>query len=151
MSAGTGVGNEPASSSAGGVFLELRLRGRGSCGQIADALRAAGIEVWFDRSELRGGDLWDQSIRQQIRECRLFVPVISRHTDSRREGYFRREWKLAVDRTHDMSEQLGEGHLALAAALEEAPDFRRAGDEFDRRWRWLREARGCCNIAGSSQ
>ena len=38
--------------------------------------------------------------------ARLFVPVISTRTDARREGYFRREWKLAVERTHDMSERV---------------------------------------------
>jgi TolB-like protein len=31
--------------------------------------------------------------------------VISANTETRDEGYFRREWKLAVDRTHDMSEK----------------------------------------------
>ena len=72
--------------------------------RICDVLRAAGIEVWFDQSELRGGDAWDQQIRHQIRECALFVPVISAHTQARLEGYFRREWRLAVDRTHDMAD-----------------------------------------------
>ena len=60
----------------------------------------AGIEVWFDQSELRGGDAWDQSIRKQIKTCALFVPIISRNTPmSGAEGYFRLEWKLAVDRS----------------------------------------------------
>jgi hypothetical protein len=31
--------------------------------------------------------------------------VICAHTEARDEGYFRGEWKLAVDRTHDMSEK----------------------------------------------
>jgi adenylate cyclase len=70
--------------------------------RIAEALRAAGIEVWFDQSELRGGDAWDHKIRDQIHDCRLFIPVISAHTERRDEGYFRREWSLAVDRTRDM-------------------------------------------------
>jgi hypothetical protein len=48
--------------------------------RLAEALRSAGMEVWFDREELRGGDAWDQKIRQQIRDCRLFVPIISAHT-----------------------------------------------------------------------
>ncbi len=68
--------------------------------KICVALRSAGIEVWFDKSELRGGDAWDASIRQQIKNCTLFVPVISRTTQARDEGYFRLEWKLAVDRSH---------------------------------------------------
>ena len=59
-----------------------------------------GIEVWFDQSALRGGDAWDASIRRQIRDCALFVPVISANTQAREEGYFRLEWKLAVDRSH---------------------------------------------------
>ncbi|MBV8144955.1 MAG: TIR domain-containing protein, partial [Gammaproteobacteria bacterium] len=68
--------------------------------RICEALRAAGIEVWFDQSELRGGDAWDQSIRKQIKACALFLPLISKHTHERAEGYFRLEWKLAVDRSH---------------------------------------------------
>ena len=68
--------------------------------RICDALRAAGLEVWFDQSELRGGDAWDASIRRKIKDCALFVPLISANTDARSEGYFRLEWKLAVDRSH---------------------------------------------------
>ena len=67
------------------------------------ALRAAGIEVWFDQSELRGGDAWDQKIRRQIKSCALFMPLISARTRVRTEGYFRLEWKLAVDRSHLMA------------------------------------------------
>ena len=57
-----------------------------------EALRAAGLEVWFDQSELRGGDAWDAAIRKQVKECALFVPLVSANTDARSEGYFRREW-----------------------------------------------------------
>jgi hypothetical protein len=32
--------------------------------------------VWFDESELRGGDAWDAKIRRQINECALFMPII---------------------------------------------------------------------------
>src|SRR6204780_5396084 len=76
--------------------------GRKSC----EALGAAGVEVWFDRSELRGGDVWDRKIREQIHQCRLFMPIISANTEARVEGYFRREWKLAVARMHDRSERV---------------------------------------------
>ena len=74
--------------------------------RIADALRAIGVEVWFDQSELRGGDTWDSKIKKQIRDCSLFVAVISAHTSARREGYFRREWKLAIERTLDRDDDL---------------------------------------------
>ena len=89
--------------SSKGVFLSYASEDASVAKRICDALRMAGIEVWFDQSELRGGDAWDQKIRQQIRDCALFVPVISAHTQERSEGYFRLEWKLAVDRSHLMA------------------------------------------------
>ena len=66
-------------------------------------MRAAGIEVFLDQSELRGGDVWDQKIRREIHECALFIPVISATTASRHEGYFRLEWDLADQRSHMMA------------------------------------------------
>jgi len=82
------------------VFLSYASQDAGAALRICEALRAAGVEVWFDQSELRGGDAWDASIRQQIRACALFVPIISANTRTRAEGYFRLEWKLAVDRSY---------------------------------------------------
>ncbi len=67
--------------------------------RIAEALRSRGLEVWFDENELRGGDTWDAKIKQQIRDCALFLPVISQNTQRRREGYFRLEWHLAEERS----------------------------------------------------
>lgn len=85
------------------VFLSYASQDAQAAQRICDALRAAGIEVWFDQSELRGGDAWDQSIRRQIKNCALFVAIISKNTHDRDEGYFRLEWKLAVDRCHLMA------------------------------------------------
>ena len=49
----------------------------------------------------RGGDAWDQSIRKQIKTCALFLPVISRSTHDRDEGYFRLVWLEAAARLRD--------------------------------------------------
>jgi TolB-like protein len=87
------------------VFLSYASQDVEPTRRIAEALRQRGIDVWFDQSELRGGDVWDQRIREQIRDCALFVPVISAHTQNRTEGYFRLEWKLAVDRSHLMASE----------------------------------------------
>jgi TolB-like protein/Flp pilus assembly protein TadD len=105
--AGAQVGiSAPASESSQAVFISYASEDAAAAERIATALSSAGIEVWFDKSELRGGDAWDRQIREQIHECRLFMPIISAHTEARIEGYFRREWKLAVDRTHDLSERV---------------------------------------------
>src|ERR1043166_4104376 len=88
------------------VFLSYASQDAEAATKICDALRAAGIEVWFDQSELRGGDAWDRKIRDQIRRCALFIPIISAHSQARLEGYFRREWKFAVERKRDIADEL---------------------------------------------
>lgn len=84
------------------VFLSYASQDAEAARRMCEALRAVGVEVWFDQNELVGGDAWDAKIRKQIAECGLFVPVISAATQARDEGYFRLEWKLAVDRSHLM-------------------------------------------------
>ncbi len=98
------------SASTKAIFLSYAREDAASARRIAEALRAAGLEVWFDENELRGGDAWDAKIRQQIDACALFIPIVSQHTQSRGKGYFRLEWKLAVEQTHLMAE--GMAYLA---------------------------------------
>jgi len=86
------------------VFLSYASEDRTAAQALRDALETYGLEVWYDESALDGGDAWDQKIRRQIRECDFFMPVISAQTDARPEGYFRREWRLAVERTQDMAD-----------------------------------------------
>lgn len=85
------------------VFLSYASQDADAARRVCEALRGARIEVWFDQSELRGGDVWDQKIRQRIRDCALFVPIISANTAARGEGYFRLEWGLAEQRSHMMA------------------------------------------------
>src|SRR3984885_10116447 len=96
----------PVTEPSRAVFLSYASEDAEAAQKICEALGAAGIEVWFDKSELRGGDAWDQSIRKQIKTCALFLPIISHTTHDRREGYFRLEWKLAIDRCHLMDANL---------------------------------------------
>jgi TolB-like protein/Tfp pilus assembly protein PilF len=82
------------------VFLSYASQDAEAAQKICEALRASGVAVFFDQSELRGGDVWDQKIRREIHDCTLFIPVISANTAARHEGYFRLEWDLADQRTH---------------------------------------------------
>jgi TolB-like protein len=90
--------------SAPTVFLSYASEDRHAARALRDGLRALGLEIWYDESALDGGDAWDQKIRRQIRECDYFMPLISAQTAARPEGYFRREWRLAVERTLDMAD-----------------------------------------------
>ncbi len=91
------------------VFLSYASEDREAARSLRDALTDFGLEVWQDESELGGGEAWDQKIRRQIRECDYFMPLVSAQTQARHEGYFRREWRLAVERTLDMADD----HLFL--------------------------------------
>lgn len=115
------------------VFLSYASQDAEIARRLADALRAAGLEVWFDQSELRGGDAWDASIRKRIKDCALFVPVISRNTESRSEGYFRLEWKLAVDRSHLMADDQA---FLMPVVVDDTSDAQaRVPDRFrERQW-----------------
>jgi hypothetical protein len=95
----------PVTEPSHAVFLSYASQDAEAAQKICEALRAAGIEVFLDQSELRGGDVWDQKIRRQIHDCALFMPIISTSTQARAEGYFRLEWHLAEQRTHLIGRQ----------------------------------------------
>jgi TolB-like protein len=123
----------------GGVFLSYAREDTDAARRIADALRAFGVEVWFDQSELRGGDAWDAKIKRQIRECALFVPIVSARTQARGEGYFRREWKIAVERTHDMAAGVA---FIVPLVIDDTPESSAlVPDEF-MRYQWTRLLHG---------
>lgn len=88
------------------VFISYASEDRPAVLLLREALAAAGLDVWYDANELGGGDAWDQKIRRQIRDCDYFMPVISATTERRKEGYFRREWRLAAERTMDMADDV---------------------------------------------
>jgi TolB-like protein/Flp pilus assembly protein TadD len=117
------------------VFLSYASQDAKAAQRVCDALRAAAIEVWFDKSELRGGDAWDQSIRRQIKACALFLPIISRTTHDRREGYFRLEWKLAIDRCHLMDANLA---FLVPIVIDDTPDDDERVPERFREVQWTR-------------
>ncbi len=101
------------------VFLSYASEDAQAALRICSGLRQAGIEVWFDQSELRGGDAWDASIRRQIKSCALFIPIISKNSHARGEGYFRLEWKLAIDRSHLIAASLP---FLLPVAIDDIPN-----------------------------
>jgi len=128
-----------ASTPAGAVFLSYASQDVEAAKRICEALRASGIEVWFDQSELRGGDAWDQSIRKQIKTCALFIPIISQNTHVRAEAYFRLEWKLAVDRSHLIS---ADKAFLLPVVIDDTRDDDERVPERFREVQWTRLAGG---------
>jgi hypothetical protein len=86
------------------VFISYAREDLPAVQQLKAALDAAGITTWFDMDRLESGDDYDRKIRGNIARCSFFVPVVSATTQRRHEGYFRREWSYAVDRTRGMAD-----------------------------------------------
>lgn len=118
------------------VFLSYASQDAGAAGRICEALRAAGVEVWFDQSGgLEHGDEWDAKIRRQIKDCVFFLPVISASTESRHEGYFRIEWELAAERAMGFAHNIP---FVLPIVIDETPEASALVPERFRRVQWTR-------------
>jgi TolB-like protein len=126
------------------VFLSYASEDAEAAGRICDALRTAGVEVWFDRSDIHGGDAWDRKIRQQIKDCALFIAVVSANSQARLEGYFRREWWLAAERTHEMADGR---HFLFPVVIDETGEADAHVPEAFRAVQWTRLNAGAVNPA----
>ena len=121
------------------VFLSYAREDTEVTRRIAEALRGFGVEVWFDQAELRGGEAWDAKIKKQIRECALFVAIVSAQTQERSEGYFRREWLLAVERSRDMAAHRA---FVVPVVIDDTPEAEAAVPDEFMRVQWTRLADG---------
>ena len=109
----------PSKMESGAIFLSYASEDRGAVRNMKQALEKKGLDVWFDQGELNSGDAWDRKIQDNIRRCAVFLPFISRQAQQRLEGYFRREWKWAIDRDQGMDESL---RFIQPVMLDDIPD-----------------------------
>ncbi|MDG4830376.1 TIR domain-containing protein [Solwaraspora sp. WMMD1047] len=65
--------------------------------KIADALRMVGIDVWMDRTHLKVGDRWADTIKDAISEGDYFLAFFSRAYSNRTSTYMNEELLLAVE------------------------------------------------------
>lgn len=70
---------------------------------IREALEARGIDVWLDKDQLLGGDEYERKIERYVNTCGLFMPLISATTESREDGFFRKEWSWALRKLPDFT------------------------------------------------
>ncbi len=106
--AGTAAVGAAAAPGPGGqeVFVSYASEDREAVRRVVNALQAAGLPVWFDQRNLEAGDAFADQIVKGIRECPLFLPMLSRRAladadPTGRGRWFRREWKAACDRLDD--------------------------------------------------
>jgi hypothetical protein len=86
------------------VFISYAREDLPAVQRLKVAMDAAGIVTWFDLDRLEGGDDYDRKIERNIARCSDFIPVVSAATERRLEGFFRREWSYAIDRSRNIAE-----------------------------------------------
>jgi hypothetical protein len=81
------------------IFISYAREDLPAVQELKAGLNAAGLTVWFDLDKLKPGGYFTPQIQELITEvCCCFLAIISKNTEARWEGYFRREWNLALER-----------------------------------------------------
>lgn len=114
------------------VFLSYASEDREAATRLAEGLRSAGLDVWFDKDDLRMGDDWARGIRRGLERCSLFLPVISRRalSEENRRRYFWREWNDADDLARGMAP--GEAYIVPVVIDDTRIDRAALPDSFQR-------------------
>lgn len=79
------------------VFISYVSENRPIAIQIADVLRANGIDVWIDRDKLKAGQSWLDEIRKAISSGSYFIPVFSKEWNDREYSVANDELLIAVE------------------------------------------------------
>lgn len=94
------LADAPGTAPAGAIFISYASEDVAAARTLFAGLAEIGGDVaWFDKSALKPGDDWEQNILGAIQKCGIFLPVLSANTESRTEGYFRREWSEGAERS----------------------------------------------------
>ena len=87
-----------SSAPAGAVLLSYASQDAAAAQCNAAAFWASWIEISFDKSELRGGDAWDQRLRNGFRDSTVIMPGRSARKPARHGGNPGVEWDFADQR-----------------------------------------------------
>jgi hypothetical protein len=124
---------EPADGTPGGIFLSYASEDRDAVLELKRRLEEFGLEVWFDQRRLEAGDVYERKIQRNIEACSFFFPIVSASSCGRLEGYYRKEWYWAIERSRRFD---GSFPFIQPIVIDDTP-YEAAGvpDEFsDRHW-----------------
>lgn len=81
------------------VFISYSRADKEVAYKLFIALKETGINVWYDRDSLGVGVDFRNDIRDSIRTCKLFVPILSHNITHqfKEEHIYRLEWAWAVE------------------------------------------------------
>jgi hypothetical protein len=84
--------------------------------------------LWFDFDRIGPGDTFDPKVQENIGHCSLFLAVLSRTTETRTEGFFRREWDYALDRDRGIRRGT---RFIIPVAIDDTPKFTTVDPRFN--------------------
>jgi hypothetical protein len=88
----------PPEPPRGAIFISYASEDVDAARRIKAGLDAAGLDVWYDQTELQGGDDFTLKITINIKRCSYFVPLISLNSVGKRDRFFIKEWNCALER-----------------------------------------------------
>ena len=62
------------------VFISYSRENQQEVIKLVEYLRAQGVAVWMDESDIHGATMWTKEIVEAIRACSVFILAISRHS-----------------------------------------------------------------------
>ena len=104
----------------GDIFISYSHHDVGAAKTLCEELDGiGGGVVWFDKTALWPGDEWGKKIDAAINGCKIFLPLISSTTAKTVDGYFAKEWNLAVNRKKTVP---GRSYDIIPVIIEEEKD-----------------------------
>jgi hypothetical protein len=83
----------------GGVFISYAKEDYSTALNLFNSLIEKRIDVWLDSDKIIPGDEFDPKIENAIRQCKVFIPILSETIKNSLKGenerYFKKEWELA--------------------------------------------------------
>lgn len=81
------------------AFISYASEDYDTVAEIVEIFKNLGYnKIWFDKKDLEGGDKYEKLIKFKIEKAKIFIPVLSSHTENCDGGrFFRKEWKWAKD------------------------------------------------------
>ncbi len=78
------------------VFISYASEDSDSAKRLYGDLKEAGLTPWLDKESLIPGQNWKISIKNAIKNCRYFIPIVSSKSTEKR-GFVQKEFKYALD------------------------------------------------------
>ena len=111
----------PLSSSVmrpGAVFLSYAKEDLPAAERLGAALSNV-VEVW-PPNRLIAGDMYVKEFRHNVRNCSVFIPILSYHVAAH-AGFYRREWAAAVERSQELYPQHPHARFLVPVIVDDLP------------------------------